>query len=84
MVLAFSCVKTGENERTNISNAEAMEARRETLNYWLAQRSTAACLVLILLITNVFTLISFNLLLFRYIHVGMEEILADHVHHEVI
>lgn len=64
--------------------AEATEARRETLNYWLTQRSTAVCLVLILLITNVFFLISFNLLLFWYIHMGMEETLADHVHHEVI
>nr|UQV94641.1 succinate dehydrogenase cytochrome subunit 4 [Haplopteris ensiformis]UQV94659.1 succinate dehydrogenase cytochrome subunit 4 [Haplopteris ensiformis] len=61
-----------------------MGVRGETLNYWLIQRSTAACLVLIFIITNVFTLILLNFLLFWHIHMGMEEILADYVHHEVI
>ena len=75
--------ETSGSERTDISNIEAMKAHKGTNNYWPTQRSTAARLVPILLITNVPTLILFNLLLFRYIHAGMEEIPADHVHHEV-
>ncbi|KAH6554616.1 hypothetical protein KP509_1Z290700 [Ceratopteris richardii] len=63
---------------------EATEGR-ETFSYWLSGRITAACLVVIFIITNVLILISvLNSLLFWYIHMGMEETLADHVHHEVI
>nr|WIA67086.1 succinate dehydrogenase subunit 4 [Pellia epiphylla]WIA67127.1 succinate dehydrogenase subunit 4 [Pellia epiphylla]WIA67168.1 succinate dehydrogenase subunit 4 [Pellia epiphylla] len=49
----------------------------------LLQRITAASLIPTILIANVSTPILLNILLFWHIHVGIEEILADYVHHEV-
>nr|YP_009674919.1 succinate dehydrogenase subunit 4 [Haplomitrium hookeri]QDE12958.1 succinate dehydrogenase subunit 4 [Haplomitrium hookeri] len=60
-----------------------MKTHRETLRHWLLQRITAAFLIPTILLANVSTLILLNILLFWHIHVGIEEILADHVHHEV-
>nr|YP_009775871.1 succinate dehydrogenase subunit 4 [Bartramia patens]QJA16097.1 succinate dehydrogenase subunit 4 [Bartramia patens] len=60
-----------------------MKAHRETLGHWLLQRMTAASLIPIILILNVFTLILLNILLFWHIHVGIKEILTDYVHHEI-
>nr|YP_010881174.1 succinate dehydrogenase subunit 4 [Pellia epiphylla]WIA66717.1 succinate dehydrogenase subunit 4 [Pellia epiphylla var. borealis]QDE10594.1 succinate dehydrogenase subunit 4 [Pellia epiphylla]WIA66676.1 succinate dehydrogenase subunit 4 [Pellia epiphylla]WIA66758.1 succinate dehydrogenase subunit 4 [Pellia epiphylla var. borealis]WIA66799.1 succinate dehydrogenase subunit 4 [Pellia epiphylla] len=60
-------------------------AREKTLanNVGLLQRITAASLIPTILIANVSTPILLNILLFWHIHVGIEEILADYVHHEV-
>jgi succinate dehydrogenase hydrophobic anchor subunit len=60
-----------------------MKAHRETLGDWLLQKMTAASLIPIILISNVSTLILLNILLFWHIHVGIEEILTDYVHHEI-
>nr|AKM98634.1 succinate dehydrogenase subunit 4 [Orthotrichum pulchellum] len=63
-----------------------MKAHRETLGHWLLQRMTAASLIPTILISNVSTptcLILLNILLFWHIHVGIEEILTDYVHHEI-
>jgi succinate dehydrogenase hydrophobic anchor subunit len=60
-----------------------MKAHTETLGYWLLQRMTAASLIPTILISNVSTLILLNILLFWHIHVGIEEILTDYVHHEI-
>jgi len=60
-----------------------MKAHRETLGHWLIQRMTAASLILTILISNVSTLILLNISLFWHIHVGIEEILTDYVHHEI-
>nr|WKW95109.1 succinate dehydrogenase subunit 4 [Apopellia endiviifolia] len=59
--------------------------KNETLGHWLLQRITAASLIPTILIANndVSTPILLNILLLWHIHVGIEEILADHVHHEV-
>jgi succinate dehydrogenase hydrophobic anchor subunit len=62
---------------------KAMKTHRETLGHWLLQRITAAFSIPTILIANVSTLILLNILLFWHIHVGIEEILADYVHHEV-
>nr|YP_009277464.1 succinate dehydrogenase cytochrome subunit 4 [Psilotum nudum]AOH05934.1 succinate dehydrogenase cytochrome subunit 4 [Psilotum nudum] len=55
----------------------------ELSGHWLIQRSTAAFPALTLIIANAPILILLNILLFWHIHVGIEEILADYVHHEV-
>lgn len=60
-----------------------MRAHKESLGHWLLQRMTAASLILTILISNVSTLILSNILLFWHIHVGIEEILTDYVHHEI-
>nr|YP_010576506.1 succinate dehydrogenase subunit 4 [Andreaea regularis]UZN44047.1 succinate dehydrogenase subunit 4 [Andreaea regularis] len=60
-----------------------MKARRETLGHWLLQRMTAAVLIPTILIANVSTPILLNILVFWHIHVGIEEILTDYVHHEM-
>ncbi len=60
-----------------------MSRNRDTLTHWLLQRGTAALMAPIVLIANASTLISLNLLLFWHLHVGLEEILADYIHHEV-
>nr|YP_009132643.1 succinate dehydrogenase subunit 4 [Aneura pinguis]YP_010880871.1 succinate dehydrogenase subunit 4 [Aneura maxima]AKA63327.1 succinate dehydrogenase subunit 4 [Aneura pinguis]AKU36858.1 succinate dehydrogenase subunit 4 [Aneura pinguis]QIA60960.1 succinate dehydrogenase subunit 4 [Aneura pinguis]WHW96055.1 succinate dehydrogenase subunit 4 [Aneura maxima]WHW96097.1 succinate dehydrogenase subunit 4 [Aneura maxima] len=60
-----------------------MKTHRETLGHWLLQRITAASSIPTILIANVSTPILLNILLFWHIHVGIEEILADYVHHEV-
>ena len=60
-----------------------MRAHKESLGLWLLQRMTAASLILTILISNVSTLILSNILLFWHIHVGIEEILTDYVHHEI-
>nr|BDZ75710.1 succinate dehydrogenase subunit 4 [Fissidens protonematicola] len=60
-----------------------MKAHRETLGHWLLQRMTAAFPIPTILISNVSTLILLNILLFWHIHVGIEEILTDYVHHEI-
>nr|YP_009277431.1 succinate dehydrogenase cytochrome subunit 4 [Ophioglossum californicum]YP_010439849.1 succinate dehydrogenase cytochrome subunit 4 [Ophioglossum vulgatum]AOH05901.1 succinate dehydrogenase cytochrome subunit 4 [Ophioglossum californicum]UTD44895.1 succinate dehydrogenase cytochrome subunit 4 [Ophioglossum vulgatum] len=60
-----------------------MEAHRETLGHWLVQRTTAAFSVPTIPIANASTSILLSILLFRHIHIGIKEILADHVHHEV-
>nr|YP_010736361.1 succinate dehydrogenase-ubiquinone-cytochrome b small subunit [Zygnema circumcarinatum]QKQ14689.1 succinate dehydrogenase-ubiquinone-cytochrome b small subunit [Zygnema circumcarinatum]WEL36334.1 succinate dehydrogenase-ubiquinone-cytochrome b small subunit [Zygnema circumcarinatum] len=60
-----------------------MTTTRDTLAHWLLQRVTAALLVPTLLLANVSTFILLNILLFWHLHVGIKEILADYVHHEV-
>jgi succinate dehydrogenase hydrophobic anchor subunit len=60
-----------------------MRAHKESLGHWLLQRMTAASLIPTILISNVSTLILSNILLFWHIHVGIEEILTDYVHHEI-
>nr|AND50907.1 succinate dehydrogenase subunit 4 [Sphagnum wulfianum] len=60
-----------------------MKAHRETLGHWLLQRMTATFLVPTILVANVSTLILLNISLFWHIHVGIEEILTDYVHHEI-
>jgi succinate dehydrogenase hydrophobic anchor subunit len=60
-----------------------MGTNRDTLVHWLIQRGTAALMVPTFLLANVSTLISLNLLLFWHLHIGLEEILADYIHHEV-
>ena len=60
-----------------------MRAHKESLGHWLLQRMIAASLILTILISNVSTLILSNILLFWHIHVGIEEILTDYVHHEI-
>nr|YP_010704327.1 succinate dehydrogenase subunit 4 [Huperzia crispata]WCP18603.1 succinate dehydrogenase subunit 4 [Huperzia crispata] len=60
-----------------------MKTQRETLRHWLLQRITAVFLIPTIFIANVSTLIMLNILLFWHTNVGIEEILADHVHHEV-
>nr|QXT44740.1 succinate:cytochrome c oxidoreductase subunit 4 [Nitellopsis obtusa] len=60
-----------------------MKANRERLAHWLLQRITAAFLIPTILLANVSTLILLNILLFWHMHVGIEEILADYIHHEV-
>jgi succinate dehydrogenase hydrophobic anchor subunit len=57
--------------------------RRDTLTHWLIQRGTASILAPTILLANVSTLICLNILLFWHFHVGIREILADYVHHEV-
>lgn len=69
--------------RGSKKEVKAMETHRETLEHWLLQRITATFLIPTILIANVSTLILLNILLFWHIHVGVEEILADYVHHEV-
>lgn len=56
---------------------------RDTLAHWLLQRGTAVLLAPTILLANVSTLILLNILLFWHLHVGIKEILADYVHHEV-
>jgi succinate dehydrogenase hydrophobic anchor subunit len=58
-------------------------AHRETLGHWLLQRMTVTFFVPTILIANVSTLILLNISLFSHIHVGIEEILTDYVHHEI-
>ena len=60
-----------------------MKAHRETLGHWLLQRMTATFLVPTILIANVSTLILLNISLFWHIHVRIEEIMTDYVHHEI-
>ena len=60
-----------------------MQTNRETMTHWLLQRSTALLLIPTILIANVSTLIFLNILLFWHLRIGIEEILADYVHHEV-
>jgi succinate dehydrogenase hydrophobic anchor subunit len=60
-----------------------MKAHRETLRHWLLQRMTAIFLVPTILIANISTLILLNISLLWHIHVGIEEILTDYVHHEI-
>lgn len=72
-----------EKFRGSKKKVKAMKTHRETLGHWLLQRITAAFLIPTILIANVSTLILLNILLFWHIHVGIEEILADYVHHEV-
>nr|YP_002860248.1 succinate dehydrogenase subunit 4 [Nothoceros aenigmaticus]ACC86772.1 succinate dehydrogenase subunit 4 [Nothoceros aenigmaticus] len=59
-----------------------MKAHKETLGHWPLQIISAAFFVMIF-IANASTLILLNILLLWHIHVGIEEILTDHVHHEV-
>jgi len=75
-------IRDGGEERTP-RGLGRMRAHRETLGHWLLQRSTAAFSVLITLTANVSTPILLNILLFRHIHIGIEEILADYVNHGV-
>ena len=56
---------------------------RETLTHWLVQRTTALLLIPTILLANVSTLIWITILLFWHFHIGITEILADYVHHEV-
>jgi succinate dehydrogenase hydrophobic anchor subunit len=60
-----------------------MSTNRDTLVHWLIQRGTAALMIPTFLLANVSALISLNLLLFWHLHIGLEEILADYIHHEV-
>lgn len=60
-----------------------MTTTRDTLANWLVQRGTAAVIAPIILVANASTLIFFNILLFLHLHVGIKEILADYIHHEV-
>jgi succinate dehydrogenase hydrophobic anchor subunit len=60
-----------------------MKTHRETLRHWFLQRMTATFLVPTILIANVSTLILLNISLFWHIHVGIEEILTNYVHHEI-
>jgi succinate dehydrogenase hydrophobic anchor subunit len=60
-----------------------MQTHRETLTHWLVQRITAALLVPTILLANVSTLLLLNIILFWHFHIGIQEILADYVHHEV-
>nr|YP_009478063.1 succinate dehydrogenase subunit 4 [Anthoceros angustus]YP_009863126.1 succinate dehydrogenase subunit 4 [Anthoceros punctatus]AVP12867.1 succinate dehydrogenase subunit 4 [Anthoceros angustus]QKD76582.1 succinate dehydrogenase subunit 4 [Anthoceros punctatus] len=60
-----------------------MKAHKETLGHWLLQRISAAFLIAMIFTANVSTLILLNILLFWHIHMGIEEIPTDHVHHEV-
>nr|QIQ23024.1 succinate:cytochrome c oxidoreductase subunit 4 [Coleochaete scutata] len=54
------------------------------LGHWLLQRITAALLIPTIFLANVSTLILWNILLFWHMHIGIEEILIDYVHNEVI
>ena len=56
---------------------------RETLVHWYTQRATALFLIPTLLIANVKTLICLNLVLFWHFRIGLEEILADYIHHDI-
>lgn len=56
---------------------------RETLTHWLVQRATAFLLIPTILLANASTLIWLTILLFWHFHIGITEILADYVHHEV-
>jgi complement component 1 Q subcomponent-binding protein len=60
-----------------------MQINRETMAHWLLQRSSALLLIPTILIANVSTLIFLNILLFWHLRIGIEEILADYIHHEV-
>jgi len=60
-----------------------MNTRRETLVQWLLQRSTALILIIILWIMPLQGLFFLNIVLFWHLHIGIEEILADYIHHEV-
>jgi succinate dehydrogenase hydrophobic anchor subunit len=60
-----------------------MKAHQETLGHRLFQRMTATFLVPTILITIVSTLILLNILLLWHIHLGIEEILTNYVHHEI-
>lgn len=60
-----------------------MTAKNNTLAHWLIQRGTAALLAPTILLANVSTFICLNILLFWHLHIGIKEILADYVHHEV-
>ena len=72
-----------ERNEARKKKVKAMKTHREPLGHWLLQRITAAFLIPTILIANVSTLILLNILLFWHIHVGIKEILADYVHHEV-
>jgi len=60
-----------------------MKVHRKTLGHWLLQKMTAIFLVPTILIANVSILILLNILLFWHIHVEIEAILTDYVHHEI-
>jgi complement component 1 Q subcomponent-binding protein len=60
-----------------------MNTRRDTLIHWLIQRSTAFVMILILWIMPLQSLFLINIVLFWHLHIGIEEILADYIHHEV-
>lgn len=60
-----------------------MKTRRETLVHWLLQRSTAFVLIPIVWIMPLQGFVLINIVLFWHLHIGIEEILADYIHHEV-
>jgi succinate dehydrogenase hydrophobic anchor subunit len=53
--------------------------------HWLIQRSSAIFIVITLLLAPLwFVLFALNILVFSHLYLGIEEILADYVHNEVI
>ena len=84
---AFGAISVGPSGQMPGGDTKAPKLhrlkRRDTLTHWLIQRGTASILAPTILLANVSTLICLNILLFWHFHVGIREILADYVHHEV-
>ena len=62
-----------------------MNTNHSALNHWLIQRATAILLLPTIILASSFqmSLICLNILVFWHIFLGLDEILADYVHHEV-
>ncbi|GJP46272.1 hypothetical protein CLOM_g16130 [Closterium sp. NIES-68] len=62
-----------------------MNTKHSALNHWLIQRATAILLLPTIFMSTSYrmALISLTILVVWHLHLGLEEILADYVHHEV-
>nr|YP_009755785.1 succinate:cytochrome c oxidoreductase subunit 4 [Gonatozygon brebissonii]QIQ23063.1 succinate:cytochrome c oxidoreductase subunit 4 [Gonatozygon brebissonii] len=56
---------------------------KETLAHWLFQRATAILLLPTIVLANPATFFLLIVLVSLHLFLGLEEILADYVHHEV-
>jgi succinate dehydrogenase hydrophobic anchor subunit len=57
---------------------------KHTLPNWLIQRATASVMTLTLLFGNTKNLcLSLSLIVFVHLSIGLQEILADYIHHEI-
>ena len=55
------------------------------ITHWLAQRISAIFILILLLLAPAwFLLFGINVLVFLHLYLGLEEILADYIHNELI
>jgi succinate dehydrogenase hydrophobic anchor subunit len=61
------------------------ETRSGPITHWLIQRFTAILILITLFLAPVwFILLALNVLVFSHLYLGLEEILADYIHSDLV